>query len=1047
MYDVTIQNGNEILTIHDHHSASTSQKLASGSIVDAENSISSFTFTIYPNNAGYDKLNAYTTLIKVRNTKRSKDEFVGRLLQVNPEMDSNGMVSKTVICEDRLGYLHDSIQPYAEMRHFVGDVSRSGLEEFIDVLLANHNAQVEPYKRIYRGTVTVKPFESSDDVTKGLNWQSTFDAIKEKLLNSFGGFIRLRESAGTLYLDYLASIGSTRSTRIELGRNMRSASKEIDPSGIVTRVIPLGAKLVKDDGNGNEVETEERLTIAEINNGLDYIESIGYAQQFGIKYGTVIFDDVTDTANLLRKGTEWLTANNGLVISHKVDALDLSLIGLDIDDFVLHDSYPVKNALIGTNDILKIIKKTTNIIEPQNSSFEMGSVTKRFSDMIIDEMLNIGTTNGTNGLNGKNSYLHIMYSANADGSGMTERPDNTTAYMGTCSCASPEPPTDPAAYRWSLIRGTVSYTWVKYADSPTSGMSDNPEGKKYIGLAYNKTSEAESERYSDYSWSLIKGEDGIDGVDGENGVTFYTWVKYADNASGANMSNDPTGKFYIGLAYNKESPIESNVASDYTWSLFRGSNGVDGKNGVTYYTWIKYADSPTSGMSDNPDGKKYIGLAYNKTSATESNYYSDYTWSLIKGEDGAGIKSVVNYYLASNQSSGVTTSTSGWTTNVQVVSSNKRYLWNYEVITYTNNSTTTTTPCIVGNYANDGLDGKDGVGVVEIREYYARSTSNTTEPSSWETTVPTLTPTYKYLWNYETIIFTNDTAQDTKKRVIGVYGDTGVAGVGVLRIVPRYAVGTSETAAPSTPTVAGWSISAPELSYGEYLWCAYYIQYTDGTDAWTTPFHARSADQIKQTDSIPENPTVGTLWLDTRSTPYVLRRFNGTYWETVSDYSSEFEEVYTYITDTAVDAGKLEESILAKVEETTTSKSVYEEFSTIVKNILNMEADGTTMIFQTINQAIQDVMDTEQTHYEERKTYIRFNENGIEIGKSGNAITMQLDNDSLDFYNNGTRVAYISDNQLYISDGRFLRSVRIGNYGFIPEANGSVSFTYLGGDS
>ena len=112
-----------------------------------------------------------------------------------------------------------------------------------------------------------------------------------------------------------------------------------------------------------------------------------------------------------------------------------------------------------------------------------------------------------------------------------------------------------------------------------------------------------------------------------------------------------------------------------------------------------------------------------------------------------------------------------------------------------------------------------------------------------------------------------------------------------------------------------------------------------------------------------------------------------------------------------------------------------------------MEADGTTMLFQKMNDSIKEVGDAEQTHHEELLTYIRFNENGIHIGKEGNAITMQLDNDSLDFYNNGTRVAYISDNQLYISDGRFLRSVRIGNYGFIPEANGSVSFTYLGGDS
>ena len=384
MYDVTIINGNSQRIIHDHRASSNAQKLTSGTIVDAENAISSFTFTIYPNNPGYNQLNAYTTLIKVRNTKRSRDDFVGRVLQITPDMDSSGMITKTVVCEDRLGYLHDSVQPYAETRHFAGDEARTGLEEFIDTLLANHNAQVEEYKRIYRGTVTVQPFDSSDGVTKGLNWQTTFDAITEKLINSFGGYIRLRETAGVLYLDYLAEVGQTRSTVIEVGRNMRSASKEIDPSGIITRLIPLGAKLTTVDGNGNEVESEERITITEVNNGVNYVEASDYMQQFGIKYGTVIFDDVTDASNLLRKGIDWLAANNGLAISHDIDALDLSLIGLDIDDFVISDRYPVKNPGIGIDDILKIIKKTTNIIEPHNSSFEMGDLVKRLSDTMID---------------------------------------------------------------------------------------------------------------------------------------------------------------------------------------------------------------------------------------------------------------------------------------------------------------------------------------------------------------------------------------------------------------------------------------------------------------------------------------------------------------------------------------------------------------------------------------------------------------------------------------------------------------------------------------
>ena len=129
--------------------------------------------------------------------------------------------------------------------------------------------------------------------------------------------------------------------------------------------------------------------------------------------------------------------------------------------------------------------------------------------------------------------------------------------------------------------GQQYYTWVKYADTPTSGMSNDPDGKIYIGLAYNKTTATESNTYSDYTWSLIKGETGAVGPKGEDGKQYYTWIKYADNASGSGMSDSPNGKSYIGLAYNKTTSAESTTASDYTWSLFKGDKGDKGADAYT----------------------------------------------------------------------------------------------------------------------------------------------------------------------------------------------------------------------------------------------------------------------------------------------------------------------------------------------------------------------------------------------------------------------------------------------------------------------------------
>ena len=175
---------------------------------------------------------------------------------------------------------------------------------------------------------------------------------------------------------------------------------------------------------------------------------------------------------------------------------------------------------------------------------------------------------------------------------------------------------------WDLVAGDGAslYTWIKYADdSIGTGLSDSAAGKAYIGIAVNKVSAIESTVGTDYTWSQIKGNDGS---------PTYTWIKYADDAIGTGLSNTSTGKKYIGIAANKTSTTESTSAGDYEWSLIVGD---------PLYTWIKYSDdSVGGGLSDSPTGKSYIGIAVNKTSATESTTTVDYAWSLIKGADGTG---------------------------------------------------------------------------------------------------------------------------------------------------------------------------------------------------------------------------------------------------------------------------------------------------------------------------------------------------------------------------------------------------------------------------
>lgn len=189
---------------------------------------------------------------------------------------------------------------------------------------------------------------------------------------------------------------------------------------------------------------------------------------------------------------------------------------------------------------------------------------------------------GKPGEDGRTPYFHIAYADSADGhTGFSTTESDGKSYIGQYTDYTAADSDNPDDYKWTKIKGEDGkslYTWIKYADSPTSGMSDNPDGKQYMGIAYNKETPAESTNYSDYTWSLITGE-GVPGADGEDGKTLYTWVRYADDAQGNGISDNPEGKNYIGLAYNKETPAESNDPDDYTWSLFRGPQGIQGEQG------------------------------------------------------------------------------------------------------------------------------------------------------------------------------------------------------------------------------------------------------------------------------------------------------------------------------------------------------------------------------------------------------------------------------------------------------------------------------------
>lgn len=453
-------------------------------------------------------------------------------------------------------------------------------------------------------------------------------------------------------------------------------------------------------------------------------------------------------------------------------------------------------------------------------------------------------TPGENGANGETSYLHIAYATSADGKtgfSTTNAVDKT--YIGQYVDFTKADSTNPAKYHWSKFQGPkgdkgdpgeqglrglqgekgdqgiqgpkgadgkdgkTTYFHIKYSavSNPTSASQMTETPSKYIGT-YVDFTQTDSDDPKKYSWQQLEGsqgpqgKQGISGTNGADGKTSYLHIKYSNDGGKTFTGNsgEDIGA-YIGTCvdYAKDDPTS---VGTYKWAKIKGEAGAKGDKGdtgkgvkstsVAYQVSTSGTTVPTGTWSGSVPSASAGQYLWTRTIIT----YTDNTTSTIysvgrmgtngaNGTNGKSIGSVVNYYLATASSSGVTTATSGWTTAVQSVSAAKKYLWNYEVVKYTDGTVASTTaPCIIGSYGDRGSKGdkgdtgSTGNGIKSITEHYAVSASNSTVPTSWSSTVPTMTESNKYLWNYETITYTNGTTVDTTKRVIGVYGNKGATG-------------------------------------------------------------------------------------------------------------------------------------------------------------------------------------------------------------------------------------------------------------------------------
>lgn len=335
------------------------------------NTAGTLEFSIAKSHPCYNLINMLSSKIKVY--KNGSLYWLGRAKTIT----DSGKNIKDVVSEGCLSYLNDSFIPPYE---FSGSPAA-----FFEFIINSHNAVVSEAQKINIGTCTVTD-PNNYIIRSSINYDTSFKVLKEKLLNSFGGYLIVTFNANEEpVLNYYAEVPNTSTQLVEFGENLVSYEKSFIYDTMYTACIPLGAK---------DEETGKRLTIVSVNDDLDYLVNATLAAQYGVRFAPVnltTWDDVTLPVNLKVKGQDWLD-NVGIRYkdSARLNAIDISTIkqGVSSFDFLWNVGFKLR----GLEPVYYVITQLDiDLNQSANVAITLGDVKDVYTGLVSQQVESVAS--------------------------------------------------------------------------------------------------------------------------------------------------------------------------------------------------------------------------------------------------------------------------------------------------------------------------------------------------------------------------------------------------------------------------------------------------------------------------------------------------------------------------------------------------------------------------------------------------------------------------------------------------------------------------------